>query len=131
MSDDALDPTALRSYAAVLVVSSVPDAIDWYTNHLALDEGIRYGDPVTFGGVCKGGITIHLQAASETPRPVGGSSLSIFVGDAMAMHQRLVDRGLEIEVPPAPRDYGLIDFSVLDPDGNRLVFGSDVEGQPH
>ena len=48
-------------------------------------------------------MTIHLQAASQAERPPGADSLSLFVGSY---------------------PYGMRDFDVLDPDGNRLVFGS-------
>lgn len=127
MSETSDPPTAPKSYAVVLVVSSVPASIDWYTDKIGLEEGFRWGDPVTFGGVCRGDVTIHLQAASETDRPIGGSCLNIFVDDVMAWHARLVAAGVSIHVSPSARDYGLIDFSTSDPDGNTLVFASDVE----
>jgi uncharacterized glyoxalase superfamily protein PhnB len=74
--------------------------------------------------VCRGAVTIHLQAASQTKCPPGAASLSVFVGCADEIHRDLAARGARILKPPASYPYGMRDFDVLDPDGNRLVFGS-------
>jgi hypothetical protein len=73
--------------------------------------------------VCRGAVTIHLQAATHTERPAGASSLCVFVGDADALHRELTGRGARVLKAPASYPYGMRDFDVADLDGNVLVFG--------
>jgi len=110
----------------VLVVSDVRSSVEHYARAFGFEEDFLYGSPPIYAGVGRGDVVIHLQAASTTQRPVGGGCVSLFVGDAMAAHAELVERGAPIAVPPAPRDYGLIDFVAEDPDGNQLVWGSEA-----
>jgi hypothetical protein len=90
------------------------------------EQAFESGDPVFFASVCRGAVTIHLQSAEAADRPKGTSCISIFVGDALAIHSELIERGAQIRVPPAERDCELIDFGIEDPDGNELVFGSPL-----
>lgn len=121
-------PTDPRASTAVFVVSDVPASVEHYVNAFGFSEDFLYGDPPTYAGVCRGSVAIHLQAAQTTQRPVGGGCVSLYVGDAMAAHEELAARGASVTVPPAPRDYGLVDFMTEDPDGNQIVWGSELDG---
>ena len=72
---------------------------------------------------------LHLAASKLAKRPAGQGALSIFVDDVDALYAELVGRGARIIVPAADRAYGMRDFSVLDPDGNVLVFGMSIAGR--
>jgi len=125
MSERPTDPSG---QVTVLVVKDVPASVDYYNRVFGFDEDFLYGDPPIFAGVCRGPVAIHLQASTMTHRPVGGGCISLFVRDAYAAHEAIVERGGRVTVPPASRDYGLVDFISEDPDGNQIVFGSDLKG---
>jgi len=120
-------PADPKGATTVLVVSNVPASVEHYVNVFGFTEDFVYGDPPTFAGVWRGEVVIHLQDGTMTHRPIGGGCVSLYVGDAMAAHAELEARGAQITVPPAPRDYGLVDFIAEDPDGNQLVWGSDLK----
>lgn len=120
-------PTDPSGQVSVLVVKDVVASVGYYTRVFGFDEDFVYGEPPTFAGVCRGPVSIHLQASTMTHRPVGGGCISLFVRDAYAAHAAVVERGGQVTVPPARRDYGLIDFITEDPDGNQIVFGSDSQ----
>jgi catechol 2,3-dioxygenase-like lactoylglutathione lyase family enzyme len=57
----------------------------------------------------------------------GGATLGecyIHVGDAQALHDHLHQHGIDGLGPIADQDYGLREFVLTDPDGNRVRFGS-------
>jgi catechol 2,3-dioxygenase-like lactoylglutathione lyase family enzyme len=122
------DPARPTSSAHVLVVSDLGRSLDYFRDALGFDVAFRWGEPEPFyAGVCRGEVTIHLNHVSNSRHRAGNSTVSIFVGDADAIHRELVERGARIAVPPDDRPYGLRDFSVEDPDGNWIVFGSELE----
>jgi uncharacterized glyoxalase superfamily protein PhnB len=53
-----------------------------------------------------------------------GFFVYVLVPDVDAFHKRLTKAGAKPEVQPTTQFYGIRDFSVLDPDGYRLVFYS-------
>ena len=48
----------------------------------------------------------------------------MYVRDAVAYWKQLRERGVEGLSTPREQDYGLIEFVVVDPSGNRGRFGS-------
>lgn len=113
--------------AVVFVVSDVAASLAHYEEALGFEEAFRYGEPLFYGGVCRGSVTIHLQDTKETERPVGHGLLYVFVDDADAAHRELQERGARILKAPETYPYGMRDFNVADPDGNELVFGSEAD----
>jgi catechol 2,3-dioxygenase-like lactoylglutathione lyase family enzyme len=125
MSDGRSDP---REGVAAFAVGDLEASLDYYQNQLGFEVAFRWGDPAYFAGVCRGAVTIHLTSAEDRRAAIGLSTLSLFVGDADAAHRDLVERGAHVTVEIDDRPYGLRDFMVEDPDGNRLAFGSVLEG---
>ena len=114
----------------VLVVSDLEATLAYYEDALGFEVGFRYGDPLYFAGVCRGNVTIHLQAASSTERPAGATLLNVFVGSADAIYEDLRRRGARIRSEPATYPYGMREVAVEDLDGNVLVFGNPAEPPP-
>ena len=52
-----------------------------------------------------------------------GFHLEIETADLEAMHTQLLAAGIEPKSPPTRKPWGEVDFTVLDPDGNRVEFG--------
>ncbi len=42
------------------------------------------------------------------------------------LHKEFTSQGLELSRPPCPRDYGMIEFDLMDLNGYRLVFAQPV-----
>lgn len=114
--------------ATLFVVQDVLKAVAHYRHVLGFDVGFTYGDPVFYGGVERGDVTIHLQAAHKTQRRSGQGAVNVFVTEVDALHHELKSRGAMILQPPGDRPYGMRDFDVDDPDGNRLTFGMSIGG---
>jgi uncharacterized glyoxalase superfamily protein PhnB len=98
----------------------VERALAFYLDQLGFTLGWKWGDPLTHANACRDSIAVDLIAS-----PVGRS------GTAMAYVQiRGVDayfaelRSRKVELLEiGDRPYGMRDFEVVDPFGNRLAFG--------
>jgi catechol 2,3-dioxygenase-like lactoylglutathione lyase family enzyme len=118
------DPTEPIEAAAIFVVRDLAASLAYFRDALGFAVSFTWGEPPSYAGVCRGAVTVHLQAASVTDRLPGGTALYVFVGSAGAVHRDLVARGARVLHPPATYPYGMTDFDVADLDGNRLIFGS-------
>lgn len=116
----------LCAAATLFVVHDVLKAVAHYRDVLGFKVRFTYGDPVFYGGVERGDVTIHFQAAHETQRRPGQGAVNVFVTEVDALHDELKSSGAMILQPPGDRPYGMRDFDVDDPDGNRLTFGMGI-----
>lgn len=58
-----------------------------------------------------------------------GGAVYFRVADAAACHADFLARGLHTNATPETTPWGTLEFLLLDPDGNRLRFGSDLAPQ--
>ena len=108
-----------------LVVADIRQAVDFYVEKLGFSPGFTWGEPVaTFAGVNLGNVQIFLEQG--TPHPEGGTYFVIGNADELFEFQRA--NGVEVEMAPGDRDYGLRDYTVKDLHGHRLTFGHYVYG---
>lgn len=112
--------------SVVLTVSDIARSVYHYRDLLGFSVAFEYGEPVSYAGLCRGNVTIHLAAFGITNHAPGNGDLAVFVEGVDAIHTELVSRGADVLGPPEDRDYGMRDFSVVDPDGNRLTFGEAI-----
>jgi catechol 2,3-dioxygenase-like lactoylglutathione lyase family enzyme len=68
------------------------------------------------------GVELHFAHPGTAER----SECYIHVDDAQALHDRLHQHGVDGLGPLADQDYGLREFVLTDPDGNRVRFGSPI-----
>jgi catechol 2,3-dioxygenase-like lactoylglutathione lyase family enzyme len=108
---------------AVLVVSDVRSAVDFYTTKLGFRPSFTWGDPPSYAGVSLGKVRIFLQQGTPSPK---GCSICFVVGDADELFAYQQANGVEILAPPGDRQYGLRDYSVRDLHGYELTFGHPV-----
>jgi uncharacterized glyoxalase superfamily protein PhnB len=122
----------LTSLAAVLVVGDVAASLAFFAERLGCTECFRVGDPPDYAAVERGALVVQLMPAHRAPAGRGQAQLHVMVEGLDALHQELVGRGCAIEVPPTAFWYGLREFSLRDPDGNRITFATPVTatGQP-
>ena len=116
---------ALRSAAPVFVVQDVARSVAHYRDVLGFRIEFTYGEPTLYAGVERGDVLIHLQAARETKRQPGQSSIYVFVTDVDALYAELSARSARTLNAPRDYDYGMRDFDVEDLDGNHLGFGME------
>jgi catechol 2,3-dioxygenase-like lactoylglutathione lyase family enzyme len=108
---------------AVLVVSDIRTAVDFYTTKLGFRLSFTWGDPPTYAGVSLGQVRIFLQHGTPSPK---GCSVCFVVGDADELFAFQQANGVEIVEPPGDRQYGLRDYSVRDLHGYELSFGHHI-----
>ncbi|QQS11362.1 MAG: VOC family protein [Rhodospirillales bacterium] len=123
MTDKAADPPMLTGAAAVFVVRDIAAARDHYRDALGFDITFEWGAPLRYVCLCRDEVQLHLLSAAGTRQSPGQGGLCVFVRDVDAVHAGLAARGARVVKPPATYDYGMRDFDVLDPDGNRITFG--------
>ena len=115
----------MHGSTAVMTVKNVAESTAYYRDKLGFDVAFEYGEPTFYVGLCSGDVTLHLVAASQTPRQPGNGAVCIFVDDVDALHADLVARGAKVLKEPKDYDYGLRDFDVADLDGNMIFFGME------
>jgi catechol 2,3-dioxygenase-like lactoylglutathione lyase family enzyme len=120
-------PARFEAVTPRMPVRDVDEALAFYRDRLGFELGWTWGSPVTHANVCRGSISLDLVAA-----PVGrtGTAMAyIHVIGVDAYHSELNARGVPVS-NLAHRDYGMRDFEVVDPSGNRLAFGEPTKQPP-
>ena len=113
------------SLTPIFSVSDLSKSIEFYTDTLGFQLDFIYGEPQFYAGLFKDSIELHL-VSKNLRQPAGSGNLSILSDEVDDLHQKLIEAKVQIIVPPDDRDYGLRDFSCRDPDGNIIVFGTDI-----
>ncbi|HVM15172.1 MAG TPA: VOC family protein [Egibacteraceae bacterium] len=96
-------------------------SVDFYEQRLGL---VRYRE---WGGTPHRGVVYFLGGGYLELTEGGGGvradglRLWLQVGDARVAHDELASRGVAILAEPERKPWGLIEFSVADPDGLQLV----------
>lgn len=108
----------------VLAVKDLKVEADYYLHKLGFDrdftapgwEFLSFGDFKVMLGEC---------ADEMTAEATGNHSwyAHALVENVDEVYQELIDRGAVILSPIADKPWGIRDFTVLTPDGHRIVFG--------
>ena len=102
-----------------LPVSDIDRALAFYCERLGFQIGWQWGSPVTHANVCRDSISLDLLAG---PAGRGPAMVYIQLRSVDAYFAELQGRSVEAS-EPGDRPYGMRDFELIDPDGNRLAFG--------
>jgi uncharacterized glyoxalase superfamily protein PhnB len=105
-----------------LPLSDVPAGVAYYRDVLGFSVNYQQHD---IGVLDRDQVRVLLIARTE--RHAGIGSCYVYVRDADALHAELVARGANVQGEPVSRPWGLREFVVLDPEGNRLTFGQPFE----
>lgn len=108
-----------------LPVADVEKALAFYVDKLGFQVGWKWGSPITHGNVCRDSISFDLIALPEGR--YGTAMAYIQLSGVDAYFSELRGRNLGVS-EPQDRPYGMRDFEVVDPDGNRLAFGQPSAG---
>lgn len=78
-----------------------------------------------FAQLSRQGQTIFLTEHAGDCQP--GGAVYFWVDDAAACHAAFAAAGITTLTAPEHTGYGTLEFTVTDPDGNRLRFGTNLE----
>ncbi|HKC47368.1 MAG TPA: VOC family protein [Gemmatimonadales bacterium] len=96
-------------------IAHYQQALGFHINYAQADLGVMDRDDVT------------LLLIQRTAQYTGIGSCEAYVNDADALHAELVQRGANVQGAPVSHPWGLRDFTVIDLEGNRLVFAQTFE----
>jgi len=91
------------------------DVLGFIVNYEQSDIGVMDRDEV------------RLLLVARTPLQTGIGSAAFYVRDVDALYAELVRSGADVQGEPVSQPWGLREFSVLDPDRNRLTFSQTFE----
>jgi catechol 2,3-dioxygenase-like lactoylglutathione lyase family enzyme len=120
-------PRKLVTFAAVFTASEIVPSRDFYLKRLGFRVFFELGDPPSYAIIERDAVSLHLMPANQEARGLGGSSIYVFATEVDGLHDELLGRGCPIETAPADYEYGMREFSVRDPDGNRITFGQQLK----
>jgi len=112
----------LRKVMPELPLTNVAAGVVHYRDVLGFEVNYSQHD---IGVMDRDDIRVLLIARSG--RHTGIGSCAFYVTNADALHAELVARGANVQGPPVSQPWGLREFSVLDPEGNRLTFAQTFE----
>lgn len=109
----------------VFLVRDLDAAIDFYKDKLGFSLAWTWGTPSTRAGVSIGDIEIQLDCTGAGAPP-GPSVVYCHMTDVTSYFASCKDRGAPFTLELGERPWGMVDFRVEDPDGNRIGFGSEL-----
>lgn len=109
----------------VFAVSDLDAAIAFYRSKLGFSVAWTWGTPATRAGVRLDRIEIHLDCAGAGAPP-GPSVVYCHMADVASYYAACKDRGVSFALDLGERPWGMLDFRVVDLDGNRIGFGSPL-----
>lgn len=112
----------------VLAVKDLRTEADYYVDKLGFErdftapgwEFLSFGDFKVMLGEC----TDAMRAGDTGDHSWFGHALLENVDD---VYREFIERGAQILSPIEDKDWGLREFSVVTPDGHRIVFGQLIE----
>jgi catechol 2,3-dioxygenase-like lactoylglutathione lyase family enzyme len=109
-----------------LPVPDVEKALAFCIDKLGFQLGWKWGTPLTHANVCRDSISLDL--INVPAQRCGTAMVYVQIAGVDAYFAELKRRAVDAG-DVGDRPYGMRDFEVSDPDGNRLAFGEPVAGQ--
>jgi catechol 2,3-dioxygenase-like lactoylglutathione lyase family enzyme len=103
-----------------LPVSDVERALAFYVNQLGFTLGWKWGNPLTHANACRDSIAVDLIAS---PVERAGTAMAYIQMRGVDAYFEIL-KGRHVKLTElGDRPYGMRDFEVVDPFGNRVAFG--------
>lgn len=109
----------------VFAVSDLDAAIEFYQDKLGFSIAWTWGTPATRAGIALNDIEIQLDCAGAGTPP-GPSVAYCHMTGIESYYAACKARGTSFALELGERPWGMVDFRVIDPDGNRVGFGSQL-----
>ena len=114
-----------KSFGALMWVTDVPRAFEYYSQKLGMREQYSEHDDdgaVSFVIVERDGLEFHLQKClCDDGRHTGNTFIEVVVDDVQALAREYESSGAEFESELSVKDWGS-NCKVTDPDGNWIMF---------
>lgn len=121
---------ALKPAIPNIFVQNFPAALAYYTNALGFRPLFVYGEPPFYAHVARDEAILALRLVRKPviDHTAGEDLLSAFieVSDVNTLHQSLQFAGAHIRQPPRDEPWGMRSLIVNDPDGNLILFASNL-----
>lgn len=111
--------------APIIPVTDMQRAVAFYAGTLGMGKTFENGDPVGFVILHKDKAEIHLTLC-KSHSPSTRNVTHLIVSDAGALYEHLDKSGVKIVKGLRDQEYGLRDFIIADPDGNRIDIGQPI-----
>jgi catechol 2,3-dioxygenase-like lactoylglutathione lyase family enzyme len=115
-------PQGIRQALPELPCYDVAAAVAYYRDVLGFRINYQQQD---LGVMDRDAITILLIARTDRHKGIG--SFGTYVSDADVLYEELLAKGANVLGPPVSYPWGLRNFQVLDPEGNRITFSQTFE----
>lgn len=109
----------------VFAVSALDAAIEFYQSKLGFSLAWTWGTPATRAGIALDDIEIQLDCTG-VGAPPGPSVVYCHMSGVESYYATCKARGVSFALELGERPWGMLDFRVTDPDGNRIGFGSQL-----
>ncbi len=119
---DAVSHGLLERALPELPFDNVSAAVIYYRDVLGFRINYQQHD---LGVMDRDQVTILLIARTDRHKGIG--SAEFYVADADALYAELRAKGANLQGEPVSHPWGLRDFRLLDPEGNRLTFAQTFE----
>jgi catechol 2,3-dioxygenase-like lactoylglutathione lyase family enzyme len=114
----------LEAVTPRLPVQDVDELLTFYVEGLGFKLGWKWGEPTTHASVCRNEVSFDLISV---PAERQGTAMAyVQVKGIDAYHAELTKRNVKVGAVDN-RPYGMRDFEVVDPCGNRIAFGQPFE----
>jgi len=110
----------------ILTVNNLEQSRDFYINTLGFNLSFEWGNPITYLGLDRGNVSIHLIGEEISRQKPGTGKISIITNEVDNYFEFCRQNGADIVVEPTDQEYGLRDFGLNDLDGNIINFGCDI-----
>jgi catechol 2,3-dioxygenase-like lactoylglutathione lyase family enzyme len=127
MAPSQASAPAFTSVHPVFAVRDLAEALAYYRDVLGFRVAWTWGDPPVRAGVARGAVEIQLVSDGRFAPP-GPSCVYCHLAGVDAFYAECRARGAEIIMELDDRPFGVRDFRVADPSGNRLGFGEPAAG---
>ena len=119
------DSVELGRMAPCIAVSNVEKSVAFYASMLGMRKTFENGNPVGFVIMKRDRAELHLSL-SRDKKPQIHNVVHLKVSDANALFDHLNKSGVRIIKGLRNQQYGLRDFVIADPDGNRIDIGQPL-----
>ena len=115
----------------VLAASDYERARAFYRDQLGFAVVEEGGDPARFGIFRRDKSQLFVDSWNGPRTPIVGLwSAYIHAAQLAELAQEFESKGIKLSKPIRDTNYGMREFEVMDPDGNVICFGEDLDDQP-
>ena len=96
----------------IITVNDMTTSKEFYVEKLGFKLSFEWGSPVSYVGLERDEVSIHLIASSTSRQQAGTGNICIITNEVDNYFSQCKQRGVETIIEPADREYGLRDFGL-------------------